>query len=73
VHSRRELVQIVRQLLGERAVFLVTYRGKEWADTTLIRRNAKPKLRGGESARIVSWSGRFDRAIDTKNLKILKS
>ena len=49
VDSKRELVQIVRQLLGERAMFLVTYRGKEWAGTTLIRPNAKLKLRRVES------------------------
>ena len=64
VESRREMSSIVRQLLGDRALFVVTYSGDAWRGTTLIRRNVVPKLRRGEAAHVVSWSGRFDMTLE---------
>jgi hypothetical protein len=61
VESRGELSSIVKGLLGERLVFVVAHRGGTWRGTTLIRRGARPHVRRGEVATIVSWSGRHDR------------
>ena len=64
VDSRAEMVSIVRQLLSDKALFVTTHRGNEWTGTTLLRRGSSPKLRRGETARIISWSGRFDASSD---------
>src|SRR5262249_53100746 len=69
VDSRREMASIVRQLLGDRALFVVTYHSEAWRGTTLIRRNGAPKLRRGEVAHVVSWSGRFDMTVEASQAK----
>jgi len=69
VDSRREMTSIVRHLVAERALFLVTYRGDAWSGTTLVRRNVVPTLRRGEVAHIVSWSGRFDKTLGLDHTK----
>ena len=60
VDSRAEMALVVRQLLSDKALFVTTHRGSKWTGTTLIRRGESPKLRRGETARVISWSGRFD-------------
>jgi hypothetical protein len=69
VESRREMALIVRQLLGDRALFVVTYFGDAWRGTTLIRRNVVPKLRRGEVAHVVSWSGHFDMTVEASQAR----
>jgi len=65
VESRAEMLSIIRALLTERIVFVVTYRGNEWRGTTLMaRRDAPPRPRRGETVNVVSWSGRSDRVIE---------
>lgn len=64
VDSRKELAFVVRQLLSERALFVVRYRDGEWTGTTLVTRGTSPKLVRGEVAHVVSWTGRFDRTIE---------
>src|SRR6185436_5843846 len=54
VDSREELVSIVRQLLSERAMFVVSYRDGAWRGTTLLRRGTVHKVRRGELAHVVS-------------------
>jgi hypothetical protein len=61
--GRTEMLSIVRGLLSERTLFVTVYRGNEWRGTTLARRGAQPRLRRGETAYIVSWSGRYDRVV----------
>ena len=63
VDSRGELASIVRQILTERALFVASYRDDAWTGTTLVRRGAVPKLRRGEVAHVVSWTGRYDETI----------
>jgi hypothetical protein len=63
VDNRAELVSIVRQLLSERALFMVSYRDAAWSGTTLIRRGIVPKPKRGEVAHVVSWTGRYDETI----------
>jgi len=63
VESRRELVSIVRQLVSERALFVVTYRRRKWTETTIVPRTSSLDLAHGETAHVVSWSGRFDRIV----------
>ena len=64
VDSRKELAFVVRQLLSERALFVVRYRDGEWTETTLVARGTSPKVVRGEVAHVVSWTGRFDRTIE---------
>jgi hypothetical protein len=63
VDNRGELASIVRQLLSERALFMVSYRNGAWSGTTLILKGTVPKLRRGEVAHVVSWTGRYDETI----------
>jgi hypothetical protein len=58
------MASIVRQLLSEKALFVTTYRGNEWTGTTLLRRGTSPTVRRGETAQVISWSGRFDASLD---------
>ena len=69
VDSRTEMLSVVKGLLSERTLFATVYRGKEWRGTTLVRREAQPRLRRGESAFIVSWSGRYDRVDSGKGVE----
>jgi hypothetical protein len=64
VDSRAEMASIVRQLVSDKALFVTTHRANEWTGTMLLRRGSSPKLRRGETARVVSWSGRFDASLD---------
>lgn len=60
VDSRAEMTSAVRQLLSDKSVFVTTYRRNEWTGTTLLRPGTSPRLRQGETGRMISWSGRFD-------------
>jgi hypothetical protein len=65
--SRAELMSIIRGLLGERIVFVITYRGDEWRGTMLMgRRGVVPRPRRGEIVTVMSWSGRYDRVVQGK-------
>jgi uncharacterized protein YbbC (DUF1343 family) len=63
VDTPRELVSIVRALLSDEVHFAVLSRDRKWSGTTLVRRGSLPAQGVGESARIISWSGKFDRRI----------
>jgi hypothetical protein len=68
VDNEIEMLDVIRQILAETALFAVVMRGEEWAGTTLIRR-AEPKdipqLGPNEVAHIVSWSGNYDQTIES--------
>jgi hypothetical protein len=68
VDNEIEMLDVIRQILAETALFAVVMRGEEWAGTTLIRR-AEPKdipqLAPNEVAYIVSWSGNYDQTIES--------
>ena len=63
VDSIKELVAIVEQLLRNELVFVLLSKQRKWAGTTLSRRSDRPVQGAGESARLISWSGKFDRYI----------
>jgi hypothetical protein len=67
VDDQREMLDIVRQLIAEQALFVVTMQGDEWAGTTLIRPGQEPELEGDQVARVVSWSGAYDKTVDRKS------
>jgi hypothetical protein len=54
VDSRTEMAFVVRQLLSDKALFVTTHRGTGWTGTTLLRRGSSPRLRRGETARMIS-------------------
>ena len=58
VESRAELASVVRGLVSERVLFMVSHRRGAWSRTTLIRRI--PKTARSGAARLVSWTGRYD-------------
>ena len=62
--DQRELVSVVRRLLSERLLLVITYRDEAWTGTTLIERGATPRVRRGEVAHVFSWSGRFDERVE---------
>lgn len=61
--STKELVTIVEQLLSNEIVFVLLAKQRKWSGTTLSRRSDRPVQGVGESARLISWSGKFDRYI----------
>jgi hypothetical protein len=66
VDDETELVDVIRQLLTDKASLVLVMRGDEWAGTTLIRQDVPgdiPQLELDEVAQIVSWSGEYDRII----------
>jgi hypothetical protein len=60
VESLAELASVVRGLVSERVLFMVTYRRGAWSGTTLIRRGVVPRTARSGTARLVSWTGRYD-------------
>lgn len=63
VDSTKELVTIVEQLLRNELVFVLLSTQRKWSGTTLSKRSDRPVQGAGESARLISWSGKFDRYI----------
>ena len=71
VDDEAEMLDVVRQLLEETALFVVIMRGDKWAGTTLIRQGEPgdlPQLEPNQVAHVVSWSGKYDRIINAKKL-----
>jgi hypothetical protein len=60
VESEGEMIAIVKALLEEKALMVVIRRGAKWAGTTLILPGTPPRLKRGESATVLSWTGRLD-------------
>jgi transposase len=63
VDSPRELVNVIAALMRDDAHFVLLSKQRKWSGTTLVPRGARPAQRVGESARIISWSGKFDRRL----------
>jgi hypothetical protein len=49
--------------LRDEVLFVVIMSGDGWAETTLIRQGQEPNLEAAQIARVVSWSGRYDRTV----------
>jgi hypothetical protein len=58
-----EMLRTIDQLLNDEALVVVTTRDEQWEDTTLIRRGNDPSPEAGQVARVVSWSGRYDKVV----------
>ncbi len=63
VDGKAELLRIVRELQSDDVLFAVLRKARKWTGTALVKRGEAPPLVAGEVARIVSWSGRYDRTI----------
>jgi hypothetical protein len=61
VDDETELVDVMKQLVSERAVFAVILEDGQRTETTLLKPNQAPELKPGQSAQVVSWSGTYDR------------
>jgi hypothetical protein len=63
VGSVPEMRRVLRILLSDTVGFAFVSRNRTWVETTLVHlepRVAPPKLRVGDTARIISWSGTRD-------------
>jgi hypothetical protein len=60
IDTERELFEVVRGLLTSKVLFVLLSKKRRWSGTTLVNRGTRPTLAPGESARVLSWSGRFD-------------
>lgn len=63
IDSTKELVTIVKRLMSDEIVFVLLSKQRKWSGTTLLSRSGRPAQDVGESARLISWSGKFDRYI----------
>lgn len=63
VDDEGEMLDVIEQLMSEKALFVVITQGDSWAGTTLIRRGDDLELEKGQVARIVSWTGSHDRSL----------
>jgi len=61
--NEQELLDIVKQLLAERAPSLVIMEGEKWKETTLHYRTEIPEIQPGQTAQVVSWFGTYDREV----------
>lgn len=65
VESEGEMLDIVRRLLADQLVFVVIMSGDEWVETTLAPPGDAKKLKHGQAARIVSWTGIHDITLES--------
>jgi hypothetical protein len=71
VRDEAEMLDVIRNLLAETALFVVITDGDKWVETTLIRKDESgdlPELEPNQVARVVSWSGKYDQTINGKKL-----
>lgn len=64
VDDAAELRRVVDLIQKERVVFAVTYSGDAWSGTTLLPVRRPPELAPGETAHLISWSGRHDSILE---------
>jgi hypothetical protein len=61
-----EMLEVVRQLLADTALFVAVMSGDTWAETTLVRRGefeVLPHLEPNQVAHVVPWSGKYGQII----------
>jgi len=63
VDGEIELINITKQLLSEEASFVVILENETWTETTLVKSGQTPTLKPGQTARVVSWLGTYDRGV----------
>ena len=63
VDDELELVDITKKLVSEEASFVVILDSEKWVQTTLVKSGQTPILKPGQTARIVSWHGTYDREV----------
>ena len=59
----RDLRRLVKAILADEVVFVTVMKGKQWVQTTLSLPKPKLRLRTGQTARILSWSGAEDQVV----------
>jgi hypothetical protein len=59
------MLDIVRRLLADQLFFVVIMSGDEWVETTLAPPGDAKKLKHGQAARIVSWTGIHDITLES--------
>ena len=63
IDTPRELLTVVEGLLTDNVLFVVLFTKRKWSGTTLVTRGERPAQEAGESARLISWSGKHDRRL----------
>lgn len=67
VRDEAEMLDVIRNLLAETALFVVITDSDKWVETTLIRNGEPgdlPELEPNQMACVVSWSGKYDKTIN---------
>ena len=55
--------RVIAALLSDQLLFVVVTKDRKWRETTLVRRGTERDVGAGETARLVSWTGRYDRTM----------
>lgn len=63
VESSDEMFSMISGLPADQIVFIVTMHEDNWVETTLAQAHEEPKLKQGQAAQIVSWTGIYDRTL----------
>jgi hypothetical protein len=63
IDTEKELVRVVGALLRDEALFVRLRKRGQLSGGTLVNVGDKPAMEPGETARILSWSGRHDAAL----------
>ena len=69
VDTKQELLQVVGSLLKEEILFVVLSRARRWSGTTLVRRDGQPHVEAGESATVLSWTGKRDATVRSRKTR----
>jgi hypothetical protein len=69
VDGHREMKRVIDALLADEIVFVTIAQGKKWVETTLADPGKKIKLKTGQTARVISWSGVHDKVLKASRRK----
>lgn len=60
VENVPEMRRVLHAVLSDGLAFLLIFRNRKWTETTLVEVSSPVRVRAGDVARVVSWSGTRD-------------
>lgn len=60
VETEVEMRRVLRCFLADEILFVLISKNRRWHGTTLTRVGSRPRLKAGETMRLLSWSGKYD-------------
>ena len=55
-----ELIQIMQEVMKDQIIWAISYKGDNWAETTLVRQTNDLESQPGLDYQLYSWSGKLD-------------